>query len=136
MLLLRLLSHLPLSVLYLIRDFLYYFSRYIIRYRRKLVGKNLRNSFPEKSNAELLSIEKQLYIKRSLIFFVLLMLSFLRKAKLNIAGITSILYLDYQIIKTTITWLLFKSIKKILLKIKCFKIFINVFTEPWLNINK
>jgi Kdo2-lipid IVA lauroyltransferase/acyltransferase len=40
---------------------MYLVTYYIIRYRRTLVIKNLRNSFPEKSEKELRGIEKQFY---------------------------------------------------------------------------
>jgi Kdo2-lipid IVA lauroyltransferase/acyltransferase len=61
MFLIRLLSKLPLNVLYRISDFLFIVSFYVIRYRRKLVQKNLRKSFPEKSREELQAIEKDFY---------------------------------------------------------------------------
>jgi Kdo2-lipid IVA lauroyltransferase/acyltransferase len=61
MFLIRLLSKLPLSALYLISDFLFVVSFYVVRYRRRLVQKNLRQSFPQKSNEELRLIEKEFY---------------------------------------------------------------------------
>lgn len=61
MFLLRVLSRLPLSILYLISDFLFVVSYYVIRYRKKLVKKNLRNSFPEKTKAERSKIERLFY---------------------------------------------------------------------------
>lgn len=57
----RLLAGLPLNVLYLLSDIAYPILYYIIRYRRKLVRANLRCSFPEKSEKEILSIEKAFY---------------------------------------------------------------------------
>ncbi len=57
----RLLSRLPLPVLYVISDVLFFISFHIMRYRRRLVAKNLRNSFPEKDAAELRKIERQFY---------------------------------------------------------------------------
>lgn len=57
----RLLSRLPFWVLYAISDFLFVISFYFIRYRRNLVWKNLKNSFPEKPEPELRSIEKEFY---------------------------------------------------------------------------
>ncbi|MDZ7606872.1 MAG: lysophospholipid acyltransferase family protein [Cyclobacteriaceae bacterium] len=57
----KLLSRLPLSVLYILSDFLYLVNYYLIRYRRTLVMKNLRNSFPEKSEPELHTLEKEFY---------------------------------------------------------------------------
>ena len=55
------LSLLPFCVLYFISDMLYYVVRYIVRYRRKVVKENLANSFPEKSEDERRTIEKQFY---------------------------------------------------------------------------
>lgn len=58
---LRLLSRLPFPVLYALSDFLFVVSFYVVRYRRKMVQKNLRNSFPEKGEKELRSIEKAFF---------------------------------------------------------------------------
>lgn len=57
----RLLAGLPLGVLYLLSDIAYPLIYYIIRYRRRLVRENLRCSFPEKSEKEILRIEKAFY---------------------------------------------------------------------------
>lgn len=57
----RLISRLPFPLLYAISDFLFAMSYHVIRYRRKMVQKNLKNSFPEKSETELHQIEKQFY---------------------------------------------------------------------------
>jgi KDO2-lipid IV(A) lauroyltransferase len=54
-----LLTLVPLSVLYIFSDFLFIIAYYLVRYRRKVVSTNLRNSFPEKSTDELLRIEKR-----------------------------------------------------------------------------
>lgn len=56
-----LLSLLPLRVLYIISDILFFFIYYIGRYRRRLVRKNLSDSFPEKSISEILRIERCFY---------------------------------------------------------------------------
>ena len=61
MFVIKLLSRLPLSVLYTLSDFLFFVSFYIVKYRRKLVQKNLRNSFPSRSETELKKIEKDFY---------------------------------------------------------------------------
>lgn len=61
MLFIRLLSRLPLSVLYVISDFLFFVSYYLIGYRQALVRRNLRNSFPEKQKSDLRNIEKEFY---------------------------------------------------------------------------
>ena len=55
------LSLLPFRVLYLISDGIFLLIYYIIRYRRKIVKKNLTASFPDKSQAELRTIEHQFY---------------------------------------------------------------------------
>lgn len=52
---------LPLRVLYIISDLLYYVLYYIVGYRRKVVALNLKNSFPEKTDGELKKIEKKFY---------------------------------------------------------------------------
>src|SRR5690349_22342345 len=57
----RLLSRLSLPALYLISDFLFFISYYIVRYRRPLVRKNLKNAFPEKDPQTLHRIEKEFY---------------------------------------------------------------------------
>jgi len=56
-----LLSLLPFRVLYFISDILYYPLYYCVRYRRKVVRKNLLNSFPEKDLSEIIKIEKGFY---------------------------------------------------------------------------
>lgn len=61
MFLIRLLSRLPLPVLYYISDFLFFVSFYLVRYRRRLVQRNLANSFPEKERNELKKIEKEFF---------------------------------------------------------------------------
>lgn len=61
MILLRLLSYLPFWVLYLFSDFLFLVSYRLVGYRKKIVRKNLINSFPEKGENELKKIEKQFY---------------------------------------------------------------------------
>lgn len=62
LLLIRTFSLLPLSVLYFISDvILYPIVYYVARYRLKVVRRNLRNSFPDKSHNELKSIEKKFY---------------------------------------------------------------------------
>ena len=56
-----LISLLPLPVLYIFARLLYYLLYYVIRYRKKVVSANLSNSFPEKSAAEIIRIEKQYF---------------------------------------------------------------------------
>lgn len=54
-------SYLPFKVLYLLSDLLYYPVYYLVRYRRKIVRKNLLESFPDKRLEEILGIEKKFY---------------------------------------------------------------------------
>jgi Kdo2-lipid IVA lauroyltransferase/acyltransferase len=56
-----LITLLPLRVLYLFSDMFYIIMYYIAGYRRKVVAANLRNSFPEKSDAERNLIERRFY---------------------------------------------------------------------------
>lgn len=56
-----LISLLPLRVLYLFSDIGYGILFYVARYRRDIVGMNLRGAFPEKTDAERKAIEKQFY---------------------------------------------------------------------------
>ena len=57
----RLLSRLPLAVLYVISDFLFFVSFYVVGYRRKLIKRNLKNSFPDKDAKTLSAIEKEFF---------------------------------------------------------------------------
>ena len=54
-------SVLPFPILYALSDFLYIVVYYVFGYRKTVVKANLKNSFPEKSEAELLKIEKEFY---------------------------------------------------------------------------
>jgi KDO2-lipid IV(A) lauroyltransferase len=56
-----LITLLPLPVLYIFSDFLFFLLYYFPSYRRKVVSANLRNSFPEKSEEELKKIGKNFY---------------------------------------------------------------------------
>ena len=56
-------SKLPFGILYLISDALYILIFHVIGYRKKVVFKNLRNSFPEKSEVEIQQIAKKFYKK-------------------------------------------------------------------------
>lgn len=58
---LRLLSRLPFPILYLFSDFLFFVSYRLLKYRRKIVIQNLRNSFPAKKEDEIRAIEKKFY---------------------------------------------------------------------------
>lgn len=58
---LLLISRLPFSILWLVSDVLYYLFYRLVKYRVKVVRKNLCLSFPEKTNEELLILEKKFY---------------------------------------------------------------------------
>lgn len=57
----RLFSRLPLRVHYAISDVMFFIMYRVARYRRKIVRKNLRTSFPEKTAGELREIEEKFY---------------------------------------------------------------------------
>ena len=57
----NLLALLPFGALWVISDCLYVLLRHVVGYRKKVVRTNLRNSFPEKSVAELREIERKFY---------------------------------------------------------------------------
>src|SRR5688572_24103345 len=79
----RLLSQLPLSVLYGFSDFLFVVSFYVVRYRRRLVEKNLKASFPEKTIADIKLIEKEFY--KNLCDYAVEMLKLLTISKEDLA---------------------------------------------------
>ncbi len=58
---LTLISRLPFRGLYVISDMVYVIVYHILGYRKKIVRKNLRTSFPEKTDDELRAIEKRFY---------------------------------------------------------------------------
>ena len=59
---LDILASLPLSVHHFFADWLIYpLVYYVVRYRRRLVDKNLRNSFPDMSQAEHNALRKRFY---------------------------------------------------------------------------
>lgn len=57
----RLLSYLPLSVLYLFSDLIYLIARYLLSYRKNVIDENLKFAFPEKSAEERKQIRNQFY---------------------------------------------------------------------------
>lgn len=61
MFLIRALSLIPLKILYLLSDGIFFVTFYVIRYRRRVVWANLVNSFPTKTTQELRAIETLFY---------------------------------------------------------------------------
>ncbi|MEH6304657.1 lysophospholipid acyltransferase family protein [Olivibacter sp. CPCC 100613] len=59
---LKMLSKLPLSVLYCLADFLAFIAFNVIKYRRSVVFDNLSKAFPAKQKAELNKIAKKFYM--------------------------------------------------------------------------
>lgn len=55
------LSKLPLRVLYVFSDIMFFLNYYIIGYRKKIVYENIKKSFPEKSEKEILVIQKDFF---------------------------------------------------------------------------
>lgn len=54
-------ARLPFRALYALADVIFFLAYYVVRYRRKVVIKNLTESFPEKNDKELHAIERQFY---------------------------------------------------------------------------
>lgn len=61
MILVRIISHLPLSILYLFSDLLYLIARYILSYRKVVIDENLKFAFPEKSEKDRKKIRNRFY---------------------------------------------------------------------------
>jgi KDO2-lipid IV(A) lauroyltransferase len=60
-LVLKPISLLPFPLMYALSDFLFFVFYYLTPYRKKIVTENLRRSFPEKSEEEILRIRKKFY---------------------------------------------------------------------------
>lgn|SRR5574344_2893576 len=59
---LMIIAHLNTNTLYIISNVLSIIVQYILRYRRSVIRKNLRNSFPNKDKAFYRKIEKRFYL--------------------------------------------------------------------------
>ncbi len=57
-----LIAQIPLFLLYPLSNFLAWFTRVIVGYRKEVVMVNLKTSFPEKSEKELIEIAKDFYL--------------------------------------------------------------------------
>lgn len=55
------LSYLPIGVLYIFSDILFFILYFVIPYRKEVIVTNLKNSFPEKSSGEIKQITKGFY---------------------------------------------------------------------------
>jgi len=56
------LSFVPLSILYYLSDLIFFFVYHVTGYRKSVVTANLKNSFPEKTDAEIETIQKAFFI--------------------------------------------------------------------------
>lgn len=56
-----LIALLPFPLFYLLSDFLFLLGYYIIGYRKKVIHQNLKNAFPEKTEAEITAIGRKYY---------------------------------------------------------------------------
>lgn len=54
-------ARLPFRALYALSDVIFVLIYFVVRYRRKVVMKNLRESFPEKSDSEISAVCRQFY---------------------------------------------------------------------------
>ena len=57
----KLMGKLPKRGIYVLSDFLFFIGFYVIRYRRKVVFENLRNTFPDKSEKEIKGISRRFF---------------------------------------------------------------------------
>lgn len=62
---LYLLSKLPLKVLYVFSDIIFFLNYYVVAYRENVITQNLKNSFPEKTEKEIRQIKKKFYLNFS-----------------------------------------------------------------------
>ncbi|MDQ0781989.1 lysophospholipid acyltransferase family protein [Chryseobacterium sp. W4I1] len=58
-------SKLPLKVLYIFSDVIFFLNYFLVGYRKKVITQNLKNSFPEKSDEEIRIIRKKFYLNFS-----------------------------------------------------------------------
>src|SRR5215510_797234 len=58
---LYIISLLPLRLLFVISDFVYFILYYVVGYRERVVFANLRRAFPAKSDEEIKTIAKRFY---------------------------------------------------------------------------
>jgi KDO2-lipid IV(A) lauroyltransferase len=80
---LAVLSLLPLSVLYLLADFVYLLLYYVFGYRRKVVRENLLNALPEKTLKEIVSVEKRFYRYLSSLIFEIVKMNNISKEEIK-----------------------------------------------------
>nr|WP_314491426.1 lysophospholipid acyltransferase family protein [uncultured Chryseobacterium sp.] len=62
---LYLISKMPLRILYIFSDIIFFLNYYFVGYRKNIITQNLKNSFPEKSAEEIAEIRKKFYLNFS-----------------------------------------------------------------------
>jgi len=62
---LYLISKMPLKILYIFSDIIFFLNYNFVGYRKKIITQNLKNSFPEKSPEEIAEIRKKFYLNFS-----------------------------------------------------------------------
>jgi KDO2-lipid IV(A) lauroyltransferase len=77
------LARLPLAMLYVLARGIYLLLAYVVRYRWRVVLENLRNSFPEKTAAEVHAIGRQFYWHFAQVVVEILKLAALSPAELQ-----------------------------------------------------
>lgn len=77
------LARLPLSALYVVAWPIYLLLAYVVRYRWRVVLDNLRNSFPDKSEAEIRRIGRQFYWHFAQVMVEILKLAAISPAELR-----------------------------------------------------
>lgn len=58
-------SKLPLKILYIFSDVIFFLNYYLVRYRKEVITQNLRMSFPDKPEEEIKKIRKKFYLNFS-----------------------------------------------------------------------
>jgi len=74
---------LPFGVLYGFADFFYFLLKNVIHYRKVVVDENLRNAFPEKSEAEIRNLRNRFYRYFCDVFFESLKLYHMSENEMN-----------------------------------------------------
>lgn len=74
---------LPLKILYGFSPVFYFVLYHLLRYRRAIVLKNLRNSFPEKTKWELFTISKKFYRHLADVFIEVLKLQHMKASEIE-----------------------------------------------------
>ncbi|WP_276497442.1 lysophospholipid acyltransferase family protein [Pontibacter litorisediminis] len=82
-LLLKAVAALPLPVLYLLADFLYFLMYYVTGYRKAVVQQNLRMAFPEKSEQEREGVAKAFYRQFADVMVEILHLAGMRREEMQ-----------------------------------------------------